>query len=698
MFNKDFKCVSVCRVESKIFDTGCNMTLVRLFDIDKASGELKYLSINNEEKRIFDNRTMIYKTDGPQTEGYIGVWKWKAIPNDNDPEKDYVKSSFDDTIVPISIEKLEHDLDFEQLLDILKKGIRNKFCTRKVLFTFNENNRLYGLYCDLDEMKKEDNKYCIPENQMFARCIEINNSDILTHCDGYNYDVYRFYRYLNIDESKFDMRSIQNEKLLIKSLIQKHTVWASSKDYMSKQEWQRYKDALENLPYQNICEEYANIVECTFDEATERIGKYIDNVEEYFDGKDLSTEIVKSVIARDETLIEKCKDLVRTQYKETFEKENSELQKEINEKETELKKVENNIQDKNNELLKVSADLDSLSAIGDDFVESISEKIEKAKENTSEFLANTLFISQITGSCVHDNRQKSDNNKKCLFQAGSCENVEITGTPLKNYTDFINKLCENLKYVGINEDYAENFAEYMYGAYIRKIPMLLAGPGGELIANAFSATRLGKTANVLDCSCDYDADITSYLPDGEVVIVKYPFSSSWTSRIPEIIYSKSCFFILVTPFAENVLLEPRSWMNYVVPIITDSFMDGINVGFEFRGSKIIPDFVEYNFGDFEKEKDSIEEKYKSLFSDLMIPQICSLRVRELLAIRSDIRKEILSSNDSSSHGKSDDILTSLIPCAYFSDSGEQLMKYFADMEKEKEVEDYMNFYFGRSNS
>lgn len=115
------KC-SICRViaRSSIGMEG-DAYLERLFDIE--DNRLSIPIINEDARKKFGNRTWLYKNDGPNSIGYIGCWRWSAKPNKNDPELDYVQSSFIQEIKPIFVDFITVQNN-EQLVSALKNEYR----------------------------------------------------------------------------------------------------------------------------------------------------------------------------------------------------------------------------------------------------------------------------------------------------------------------------------------------------------------------------------------------------------------------------------------------------------------------------------------------------------------------------------------------------------------------------------------------
>ena len=89
---------SLCRVS---IDSNGQVWLNRLADVK--DGKYVIPEYYEDMGRVFENRDRIFRRDGPSYEGAIGVWSWSAIPNQNNPETDYVQSAFQPELNPVRV-------------------------------------------------------------------------------------------------------------------------------------------------------------------------------------------------------------------------------------------------------------------------------------------------------------------------------------------------------------------------------------------------------------------------------------------------------------------------------------------------------------------------------------------------------------------------------------------------------------------
>lgn len=162
---------------------------------------------------------------------------------------------------------------------------------------------------------------------------------------------------------------------------------------------------------------------------------------------------------------------------------------------------------------------------------------------------------------------------------------------LKNSDDVIEYLADNLKEAGVQESYTRGLAAYLYSAYRYRTPVLLAGPNGLAIAQAFSMTLFSRTVAILSCVGDYTEKVCKECKESEdnVVAIMNPFCAGWTQQLPTAVFDSGKFFFLLSPYAEDLQVEPMGISNYVLPLMTEFLVDK-KPSSVFVGSELSPDF------------------------------------------------------------------------------------------------------------
>lgn len=168
--------------------------------------------------------------------------------------------------------------------------------------------------------------------------------------------------------------------------------------------------------------------------------------------------------------------------------------------------------------------------------------------------------------------------------------------------DAVCTLQDELEEAGVTERYASMLAAFLYTAYVLRIPLLLAGPNGRDIADAVSAALFGRTASTLRCEGAYDPGaVEEYTgEESQIIALLNPINTGWISHIPELTAVKDKLILAVHPFAEDLLIEPKGLYNYVVPVLTELFVDR-PASREYAGGCFGTDFREYECAEPQKK-------------------------------------------------------------------------------------------------
>ena len=202
---------------------------------------------------------------------------------------------------------------------------------------------------------------------------------------------------------------------------------------------------------------------------------------------------------------------------------------------------------------------------------------------------------------------------------------------------------------GVIDKYQLPLAAYLYSAYLLKTPLLLIGPNGNAIVDAFSASLFGKTAGVLECSDMYrgkDIDIC-LSSDDRIIRIVNPFSNTWVSRIPDIVSNGDKFFVSVYPFMEDLQIEPKSLFSYMLPIFTEMVIDKMPTG------HVIGGVLSEKYKEFKPQ--SNKRRHENILSDMHTSLLVRTRIQNIL----NCMHEML--NDQT---EDYDMLFSLVPYAY----------------------------------
>lgn len=152
----------------------------------------------------------------------------------------------------------------------------------------------------------------------------------------------------------------------------------------------------------------------------------------------------------------------------------------------------------------------------------------------------------------------------------------------------LDTLMSELSEAGIMQEFLSPVSAFLYSAYINRLPLLLAGPYGQNIADALSASLFGCRASSLNCSGDFNPDILAEAENSEadIIVIQNIFSNGWLIPLLEYIQQSKKYFIALHPFTEDLIIEPKSLFNYFHPLFTELFMGSMPSGLLVGGRNL----------------------------------------------------------------------------------------------------------------
>lgn len=407
--------ISICEVSRENLG---QIWLERLADIDR-NGYIGRFTCNEEQPRIFGNRTRLYYKDGPDEEGVVGVWNWNVIPNRNDPTKDYVESAYNNRIEPIEIILIQEIGSIQELLSTLKTGIMIKtFPGRKIIAFYLSKGQYAGIGCNTADFEVIDstnqiqrlksNVFTLPE-------YEFNGKNIVNLANGKI-----LYRYLSIGLPS-GIISVKDPIEIVKEVILSRTTWNVYKQAGgTRTEWKLVRDFLSQIDISSVIEEISATCLCSDEEAEIYYKDFISKIDQYIDGGAIEDSIVSAVISKDPALQSRCKTLLTDEWRsenaalfEDARKELAEIQeqtqgqrKEYEAQTSLLMKETQRLQDQqaalSAQIEEALGVLKNKEKMAEDVERSVQERIHKAQQDAADFIAAMAFVSPVSKATVID--------------------------------------------------------------------------------------------------------------------------------------------------------------------------------------------------------------------------------------------------------------------------------------------------------
>ena len=612
MSDKYVKKESFCRV-SKDRNGKPLLWLNRLFDIE--DNELKEISFDEDSPYMYENRRTfcVNRNDIDVEEGSFGVWQWTARTNVYDNDKDYTSGNPSATNV-IEVVIVGGASTIKELIKRMRVGISKQPVCSQVLFCFKANSgKIEGVLCQDDQIIKSNGKTRFHNTVNNLPLYPIDDNDILylpndTHSGCNTITEKRFYRKLTLPDYKELVRVKEEPFEIIRDIIIRRTSITSALVKtlkITRDDRKNLHEILNKLPSDDLISEITSECRCSEDEAKRNLDIFLSKVAGYISIDNYDNEVFVSILEEHPELMEKYESIVSERWKE----EHKDITSKIEEKRAELKSLANEINLHEEKLSKIEHAVADQERLLTNVSEKVKERIDEARKDAASFVSEMLLISAIKGSENYSIAQTP------ILLKGSKIDTEERNN---DYKDAIMSLATDLKNVGIARDYSRAFAAFLYSAYINHVPVLLAGPNARDISDAFSAALFGKTAGVIDCSGPYRTEVINEITesDDEIFTIKNALRNEWITHVPELLSLESKYFFIAHPFAEDLLIEPKTLFTYTMPILTELIVTAKPKG-QLVGAVRASDFEEYQKKDIEAQKD-LERVLKSLGTGTLV--------------------------------------------------------------------------------
>lgn len=589
--------VSLCGV---ISDYNGLKWLIRYADLSH-NGHYHLFRKNEEIPPYFANRDKIFYKDGPSDDGFYGVWTWSAIPNEKDPSKDYISSRYNMRPDAIEVVVLTESSNLDDLISMLRTGIEYQPHSRKVMFAIYSSKGQYtGILCNTKALNLINGRIAISETCIEVPVYEFTNDDVLRLDNGLF-----FYRnaFAGLPIRLCPLKSpIDIVKNIVFSSISWNTYKARA---ITRAEYRVFRDFLGAIPVDDILCRIEMACHCSNPAAKALLDEFLVMVEKYIDGNSLEDEIILSAINASAELQEKTKTLIRADWEAEHSNLLCEAQRELESVDATLNATTARLTEAKEELDKVKLEEERLTNIiaekeklAEDVEKAVTERIQKARENTADFIANMAFwdarpiqLAGVEHPVGGEDIPEFVNTKYRIFSAlEGLKDLEAYHT----WTDVMDTAALELEEAGVAERYSNGVAAFLCAAYIEKQPILLVGPNAVDIAQAFSAT-IGCKHGLLCCEGNYDGKVIAGIGsnDEKIVIVNNFISSGWINRLPEILFQRDIFYIFIHPYAEDIQVEPKSLYGFMLPLFTEFFVEKVATG-KYFGGYFADDFKSYS--------------------------------------------------------------------------------------------------------
>ena len=254
----------------------------------------------------------------------------------------------------------------------------------------------------------------------------------------------------------------------------------------------------------------------------------------------------------------------------------------------------------------------------EDRIELMSAELNGFGEESERYRLDISLLKQLIQKINTEDSSKDDNNSEndenmdsginyqpddhvyTYLPPEESEDMDIVEHP--NWKSILDIIDSNLYDVGVSSDYTAGLAAFFLSAFQHNMPILLAGPNAKEIADAVSYAIFGKEAGTLILEKNFQSLelLENTVGFSDVLRVENAISGLFSANIPDIIDYSDKYLFFVHPFAEDILIEPKSLYSYVFPVFTEIFLsrDPLDIT---TGGIMKEDYVPFKGGNSKKK-------------------------------------------------------------------------------------------------
>lgn len=451
-----------------------------------------------------------------------------------------------------------------------------------VITTPSANGQVQGLYFNIKDdlyLKDSGHKYGLKSSNTFLRKYSFDSKKQL---HKYCYEVAApknaSDRFFLTSEENLEIYSPDISNVPTKDVygIVRSEILERLKDHTAKaskysQNLKLFKSFLNDLNEDDWTTQLTEQYHYGVKEVNDAYEDIFENAQNLVAGNDEDMANLKYTIKNNESIRQVAIDEIEDDWKKQNDSKAKQLKKltkdidSLSTKKTELtKQIE--------ELTAKKEKLESQQQLADDVEVKVKERIEKARKNAADFIAEMAFNQAMmpkTNPVSHPHHLAISPFNPIKF------NVDPQTAPIEttNAKDVYNALKNTLEPMINNHSLLGELTAYLYILHNQNRPLLLIGDDALDIAQLAALLLTGQPATQIECTGRFSAAILQELKNikSPAIILNNLAGSSWLSHINSLVHLPNKWVILTESFMDDLNLAPRGLYNFATPIFTDIF-------------------------------------------------------------------------------------------------------------------------------
>lgn len=548
--------------------------LNRLADIEDDTLHTPFKSERTDN--YYENRDRLRCDDGPTALGTVGVWKWTAVPNWNDPAIDYTESYYVKDYSPIRVVVLGAK-SLAEVVEQLQNGtVHTQDYLCDTFFCYGPRwGQLTGVLCRSNDFKIS-NRYAKLSETIYSLPSYTISSDDIYNCEDRNL---RFLKTLRVGEPSGHVL-IGNTNKIIRTLILERFTWPLFKSIgATKADWRNSKDVLEKICGESLYESVVQKLKCTPDQAKQAVDDFVDRANALLETGDIDADILAQIAIHHDGLRELCEKAVSEKWHDSHAAEIAKAEAEVSEMEDTISiakkqysELLGEITTKQGERDRLLAEIDQYESIGKETQAAVRQKIADAQKDMAGFIADiSVFLPQSNATLPYVNHPASWQYSSTTGGRYSDEDIELAESWHNEY----NAIHQNLSHaLSIEPAFQSMLTAFLYAIHINNVPILIAGPGGQDIAEVLSVSMYANGAGQLTLGNECDLSMAERISESAdpIVSVQNMFGKGWSDALPQKFTRLKKQIIWTHPYVEDLLIEPKGLYNYMLPMLSECFI------------------------------------------------------------------------------------------------------------------------------
>jgi len=514
---------------------------------------------NNRALIGLEEQRSVLRRKEPRRAGAIDIWKWHI---EDSQSYSYPQSEFN----WIEYIKIENAKTPDQVLSNLEKGVSALSYDHDVLIELYKSEDCY-VNCVL--VQKEDlrargeNQIAIQPDVYTLPVYTILLDDVHEITSNHLHDASAYYYSKLILDKPFKFIPTKSINRIIKELIKNEI--NSYTPSRKKADKATIRNFLDLLSEHSTAEKLSETIRCDLAVAEGYVLRFIQASESLLDCNDDYSKMMKRLIQFDDVVAKQFMQEAGAAWRVQNLKEVETASKELAKLKVLYEQQKKQITDKQAEKTELEESIKELEAkhahiqkIGEKVECDIRERIRNATGDISSFLADyAMFLPQ----------HPTGKAKVCCVKSNL---ISRSPEKLKDVELVMDCLQDNLHAVGVNKEYSKVLAAYLLSAYFMKIPLLIAGYGGDLVLDALSATVANKLAHRIWGNVSMEMTFSENVADGDVVAL-YEAFDMWSLRALQMNNNQTFACIMATT-SEELAIESLGTLNYALPLFAEYFV------------------------------------------------------------------------------------------------------------------------------